>query len=194
MTVPADAKAAKHTVSAVDTKLNTATAAEFTVPGAIITVDPAEGPVGTSVTVTGSGFYAYTAITVKIGGYTFLSQPLSDAMGAFTYTMTVPGLAPGSTAVQVSDGTNTASAFFVIKAAAATVQTILSGISSKVVRVWGYSGGTWYMYDPADAAGSTLTTLTAGQGYWINVSEAVTLIYGGYSYALSAGWNLIGWR
>jgi hypothetical protein len=119
-------------------------------------------------------------------------------MGAFTYTFTVPGLAPGSTAVQASDGGftsgNTASAFFVIKAAAATVQSILSGISDKLVRVWGYSDGTWYMYDPADAAGSNLTTLTAGKGYWINVSEAVTLIYGGYSYVLSAGWNLIGWR
>jgi hypothetical protein len=159
-----------------------------------MTVTPAEGPVGTSVTVAGSGFYAYTAITVKIANYQFLQQPLTDAMGGFTYTFTVPGLAPGSTAVQASDATNTASSFFVIKQAAATVQTILAGISGKVVRVWGYDAGTWKMYDPADAAGSTLTTLTAGKGYWINASEAVTLIYGGYSYALSAGWNLIGWR
>jgi hypothetical protein len=194
MNVPADAKAGEHSIAATDIKGNSAAGAAFTVPGAIITVTPAEGPVGTSVTVTGSGFYAYTAITVKIANYQFLQQPLTNALGAFTYTFTVPGLAPGSTAVQATDATNTASAFFVIKEAAATVQTILAGISGKLVRVWGYSDGTWYMYDPADAAGSNLTTLTAGKGYWINVSEAVTLIYGGYSYALSAGWNLIGWR
>jgi len=198
MNVPADAKAAEHGIAAVDIKGNSAAGAAFTVPGSIIAVNPAEGPVGTSVTVTGSGFYSYTAISVKIGGYQFLQQPLSDVMGAFSYTFTVPGLAPGSTAVQASDGNfvsgNTASAFFVIKPAAATVQTILAGISGKVVRVWGYTDGTWYMYDPADAAGSNLTTLTAGKGYWMNVSEAVTLIYGGYSYVLGAGWNLIGWR
>jgi hypothetical protein len=57
--------------------------------------------------------------------------------------------------------------------------------------VWGYSNGTWYLYDPADPAGSDLTTLTHGSGYWINVNADCTLIYGGFSKALTAGWNLI---
>jgi hypothetical protein len=55
MNVPADAKAADHTIAANDVKGNSASSVVFTVPGAIITVTPAEGPVGTSVTVTGSG-------------------------------------------------------------------------------------------------------------------------------------------
>ena len=194
ITVPADAAAGTATVTAADLKLNSATAATFTVPGAIITVSPATGAAGTSVSVTGSGFAAYTAISVKIGNYQFLSQPLTDSVGAFTYSFTVPGLAPGSQPVSATDGASTASAYFVITSAGATVQSQTAGISSYLVRIWGYSGGTWYMYDPADAAGSDLATLVSGAGYWVNVNAACTLIYGGYSYALSSGWNLIGWR
>jgi hypothetical protein len=145
------------------------------------------------VTVTGSGFAAYTAITVKIGTYAFQAQPLSDIYGAFTYTFTVPGVAPGSQSISATDATSTASAFFVVKVAPATTQSQTASIASQLVRVWGYSGGTWYMYDPADAAGSNLATLTSGNGYWINVNADCTLVYGGFHKALSAGWNLIGW-
>jgi hypothetical protein len=194
ITVPADAAAGYATVSAADLKLNSAQSATFTVPGAIVSVTPATGAAGTTVSVAGSGFAAYTAVTVKIGNYQFLSQALTDPVGAFTYTFTVPGLAAGSQPVTASDGTSTASAYFVISATGATVQSQTAGISSQLVRIWGYSGGTWSMYDPADAAGSNLATLTSGSGYWINANAACTLIYGGYSYPLSAGWNLIGWR
>jgi len=157
-------------------------------------VNPSQGPVGTSVTVAGSGFAAYTAITVKIGNYQFLSQPLSDVFGTFTYTLTVPGVAPGAQSITASDSMSTASAYFVVSTAGATVQSQTNGISSYLVRVWGYSGGTWYMYDPLDTAGSNLATLVSGAGYWVNVNAACTLIYGGYSYPLASGWNLIGWR
>ncbi len=198
ITVPADAAAGYATVTAADSKSNAAASKTFTVPGALITVTPAQGAAGTSVTVTGSGFAAYTAVTVKIGTYKFLSQPLTDSVGAFTYTFTVPGLAAGSQPVSASDGDfttgSTASAYFVISSAGASTASQTAGISSQLVRVWGYSGGTWSMYDPADASGSTLASLVSGNGYWFNVSAACTLIYGGYSYPLNAGWNLIGWR
>lgn len=194
MNVPADAARGPNQVTAADGKGNAALAATFTVPGAAISVSPAEGPVTTSVAITGTGFNAYTAITIKIGGYTFLNQPLSSAIGDFTFTITVPGVAPGSQVISASDGTSTATTFFVVKEAPPTVQSALAGISSYVVRVWGYYNGVWQMYDPADPVGSTLTTLTPGRGYWINVNAACTLIYSGFSYALSSGWNLVGWR
>jgi hypothetical protein len=193
--VPATALigAGANTIGAADGNVNSATNAAFTVPGAAMTVTPTEGPVATSVTVAGSGFAAYTAVTVKIGTYAFQAQPLSDIYGAFTYTFTVPGVAPGSQSISATDGTSTASAFFVVKEAVATTQSQTASISSQLVRIWGYSGGTWSMYDPADAAGSNLVTLTSGNGYWINVNAACTLVYGGFHKALSAGWNLIGW-
>lgn len=193
MNVPAAAVVGQNTINASDGYTNAATV-KFTVPAAAITVTPTEGAAGASITVAGTGFAAYTALTVRIGTYTYMQQPLSDALGAFSTTITVPGLAPGTQSISATDGVNNVTAFFVIKTAPPTVASALANISGKLVRVWGYSAGVWQMYDPADAAGSDLTALTSGMGYWINVTEACTLIYGGYSYALSAGWNLIGWR
>ncbi len=194
ITVPADAAAGAATVSTLDGKGNSAASATFIVPGAYITLTPATGVAGTTVSVAGTGFAAYTAITVKMGNYAFMSQPLTDSLGTFTYTLTVPGLAPGSQPVTAFDGISTAWAYFVISSSGASVQSQISGISSYLVRVWGYSGGQWQLYDPADVAGSDLASLTSGAGYWINVNAACTLVYGGYSYALNSGWNLIGWR
>ena len=194
--VPATALvgAGANTIAAADGNSNSATPATFTVPGAAISVSPTEGPVATSVTVTGSGFAAYTAITVKIGTYAFQAQPLSDVYGAFTYTFTVPGVAPGSQSISATDAASTASAFFVVQEAPATTQTQTTSISSCLVRIWGYSAGTWSMYDPTDIAGSDLTTLTSGSGYWIKTNADCTLVYGGFHKALSGSdWNLMGW-
>ena len=198
MSVPATAIVGANAITADDGALkgNVATPATFIVPGAAITVTPAEGAAGTSVTVAGTGFAGYTQITVKLGVYEFPTRPLTGVLGDFIYTFTVPGLTPGTQSVSAYDPVNliTITAFFAIKTAPPTAASALATISTNLVRVWGYSGGTWSMYDPADAAGSNLASLTSGSGYWINVNAAVTLIYGGYSYALSTGWNLIGWR
>jgi hypothetical protein len=50
------------------------------------------------------------------------------------------------------------------------------------------------MYDPADLADSTITMLTDGTAYWIDVTANVTLTYGTYSWQLYTGWNNIGWQ
>ena len=73
---------------------------------------------------------------------------------------------------------------------------LLTTIGPALVRIWGFDGTTqrWRVYDPMVPALSDLTSLVQGQGYWVKVTIPVTLIVGGYSYALQAGWNLIGWR
>ncbi|GAG39993.1 unnamed protein product [marine sediment metagenome] len=88
----------------------------------------------------------------------------------------------------------TVSADFTVTAAAPTVAGAVTSISAELVRMWGYAAGQWQMYDPADTAGSDLASLVAGRGYWVKVDADITLIYGGNSYSLTAGWNLIGWR
>jgi len=192
--VPTSATPGMYTITAGDANSNTSPALTFTVPGAAITVSPNTGMAGTSAQLSGTGFRAYFPMTIKIGGYTLSSQALTAADGTFAFTFTVPGLAPGVQVVQASDGTNTATTFYTITAAPVSVSAQLAGISSQLVRVWGYGNGTWFLYDPADLAGSNLTTLTSGGGYWINVNAACTLVYGPNSYPLIAGWNLKGWR
>jgi hypothetical protein len=191
LTVPTAASGGDYSVTATDGNLNSSLAATFTVPGAAITVTPNQGVATTSVQLSGTGFRAYFPMTIKIGGYTLSSQALTDAIGSFTYAFTVPGLAPGVQVILATDGLNTATTFFTLSASPVTIGTQLASISTYVVRVWGYTDGTWYLYDPADPAGSDLTTLTHGNGYWINVSADCTLVYGGFSKALTAGWNLM---
>jgi len=198
ITIPNVPAAGTYSIYARDANSNAAVLATFTVPGAAITVSPQSGVALDTITVNGTGFKPYWGITVSIGGYNFPQQVFSNVLGAFTFSGQVPGLAPGAaTVVSATDGTSAATTFFTLNAGAPTVKSIVTPIASKLVIIWGYSGGTWYMYDPADAAGSSLLTLTAGNGYWIKVSADCILVYGGYSYSLSSaapGWTNIGWR
>ena len=194
LTVPeAASNTLPNTATATDV-LNTATTT-FTVPPAAITVTPDAGAAGTTVTVSGTGFPAYTQATIQLGTIIFDAKPLTNALGTFSQTIVVLPIQAGITTVSATTAaTGTLTKLFTVVAAPPTVASALSTISSQLVRVWGYSNGTWSMYDPSDAAGSNLATLVPGSGYWLNVNAACTLISGGYSYALSTGWNLMGWR
>jgi hypothetical protein len=173
---------------------NAAPAATFTVPGAFISVDPQDGGPGSAVTITGSGFTGYTPIQITIGGFPVPTIVLTSPLGDFTLAASVPGVQPGSRVVAAESGVSTlATTFFVVTQAPETVKTALASIMDQLVIVWGFVDGEWLFYDPADAAGSDLGGLVKGSGYWVNVSAAVDLIFGGNSYSLADGWNNIGW-
>jgi len=193
--VPPTAGTGANAVVASDGALgNAAASAAFMVPAASIAVTPTEGQQGTAITITGTGFQGYSGITIQIGAYSFPTTPLTSALGAFTFNSTIPGVAPGSQVVQAADGVGaTATTFFIVRQAPETVETALAGIMDKLVIVWDYAGGDWLFYDPSDVAGSDLAGLSSGVGYWLKVSEDCTLISGGHSYSLTAGWNNIGW-
>jgi len=183
-----------YTVTATDANSLTKTATH-SVPAAGVTISPTSGPSGTSVTVTLLGFPAYLTAHVTINGNDFTPSPApyTGASGSVVFNLIVPALPAGPVAIQVIAGSQTGSTFFTVTAGAATTSSALASISSQLVRVWGYSGGTWSFYDPADIAGSDLTTLTSTNGYWIDVNAACTLLYGSFNKALSTGWNLVGW-
>ena len=77
----------------------------------------------------------------------------------------------------------------------AITSTALAGLGTNLVRIWGFDAATqrWRLYDPLTPHLSDLTFLVRGHGYWINVNTAQKFIYGGYSYDLQPGWNLVGW-
>jgi hypothetical protein len=181
------------------------------IPDAVVRLEPASGPSGSIVKVTGEGFRTFETVgKVEIGGRGTLGGRTvnTDANGNFTIPdVVVPGLDPGihSVKVEVSTGTRrtTASSSFTVTAPAAGLPpvttvapaTALAPLGANLVRVWGYDGATqrFRLYDPAAALLSDLTLLTRGQGYWINVKAAQTVVLGTGTYSLSAGWNLIGW-
>jgi hypothetical protein len=184
-------------VAATDGYGNSAAAQAFLISPASLSIDPATGPAGTQATVTGVGLQPQTAVSaLTIGGGSVLpagTSVITDTLGGFTVTVLVPGLASGAQTVQATVLGVNYTTFFTISEAEATTATVMSTISTQLVRVWGYAAGAWQMYDPADVIGSDLATLTDGRGYWVKVTEAVTLVYLGKSRALDLGWTLIGW-
>ena len=84
-----------------------------------VTVEPLSGPVGTQVTVGGTGFNANTTITLKFNGdETAVPPALTGASGNFTLKFTVPPSSSGDHTIEISDGTNVASQNFVVIPAA----------------------------------------------------------------------------
>ena len=75
------------------------------------------------------------------------------------------------------------------------VEQGLATIAGKYASVWGYDSRRqkWLLHVPGAPAISDLQVLQQGKGYWLNATEAVTLTYGGDTWSLEAGWNLLGW-
>lgn len=186
--------------SAADNYGNASMSGTLAVPNPKLTVDPASGPVGSTITITGEGFLPLTALTgITMTGVALLpaGTVLTNSVGGFTATATVPGLSPGGHGVSAT-ANETASTSFTISASAAAAATPATGfatIADTIVIAWAFDAATqqWEVYDPAEGAPSTLTVLTTGQGYWVQVAEDCTLTYGSKTYDLKAGWNLIGW-
>jgi len=207
--IPATAVPGANRLDAQDDRGNKALTAIFTVPGAAIQVtdpDPAEGPAGSSFTITGSGFGAYSGIKVTITGfgagaaYQFPTSAFTSSLGAFTFTSTIPGVAPGSAVLSATDNDSTATTFFVVTQPEETVETALASIMDNVVIVWHYDNqdAEWFFFDPLDP-GSDLETLEAGGAYWIKVDlaegvDSIELVWGVHAYTLYDGWNNIGWQ
>jgi uncharacterized repeat protein (TIGR02543 family) len=67
----------------------------------------------------------------------------------------------------------------------ANLATQIASIISNVDSLWAYRGGVW---------AANMPYMLIGAGYFIHMKAPATLSYGGFTYPLIAGWNLIGWR
>jgi len=108
-----------HTFQAKDSSSNSATLSFSVTQG--ITINPQSGPSGTVVQVTGEGFSASKAISIKLDGTGVVaspSTPATDASGDFTASFTVPAIFGGSHSVVVSDGTFSVTASFNVTSSA----------------------------------------------------------------------------
>jgi hypothetical protein len=116
-----------HTIKAEDASSNYATAT-FAVAHKI-TITPATGAPGMTVTVNGSGFGASKPVTIKYNAAAVTTTPATintDSTGSFSASFTVPASVAGTYAVEASDGTYSASANFAI-----TINITLSEITSE---------------------------------------------------------------
>ena len=91
----------------------------YAVMPASILLCPASGSIGTNVTVNGFGFLPSTSVDFVLGSTDVTPSivPSTDGTGKFNATIKVPtssDLVPGSYILEVTDGTNTATAIFTI--------------------------------------------------------------------------------
>ncbi len=82
-----------------------------------ITLDKTQGIAGTTVTITGTGFAASTAITATFNNSAVaLSSSITNTTGGFVVTFTVPTAATGSYNVQVTAGSLASAGFSIVDA------------------------------------------------------------------------------
>jgi N-acetylneuraminic acid mutarotase len=74
------------------------TAEVFTPP--LASVSPASGPVGTQVTVSGSGFYAGETVTLYWNSITVIDRVKTDTAGGFSATITIPKASTGAHTIE----------------------------------------------------------------------------------------------
>ena len=173
----------------------------FSVPAAAMSLSGETGAVGSQLTVSGTGFQGLSPLNaITVGGVQVHpgTTVVSSASGDWSVTVTVPGIGAGATTVSTVlnvGGGAAVTRLFTVSAAPATVQSALAPLGTNLVRVWGFDSATQShnLYDPNAAAASDLATLVRGGGYWINVTEAQTVVLGSSQYTLNAGWNLIGY-
>lgn len=123
-------KTFKTLLSAVAAALGLALALAAVQPAAAqaaagqISLSPATGPAGSSITVTGSGFKASTTGTVIIGSTTF---PLkTTTAGTFSAPATIPAAATGKVTVTAKTSSVQASAVFTVAASTTTTTPALA--------------------------------------------------------------------
>ena len=80
-----------------------------------ITLNPAQGPAGAAVTVSGAGFKPSTTGTVIAGSATFSFS--TTAAGAFSTGITIPAVAPGNLTITAKTSSVKASAIFAVATA-----------------------------------------------------------------------------
>ena len=111
-TIP-ELPAGTHTVEASDGTMVGVASATFTVvPKAEI--DKTSGKAGDTVTVTGTGFKAGTAVVINFGGDTNVTPDgaKTDAKGSFSASFTVPAVAEGTHNVKISVGSDSVTKTF----------------------------------------------------------------------------------
>jgi len=190
------------------------------VPKASVTISPDEGPTGTEVTITGTGFKTFSTLSdLTLGGIDVRPAPVpsTDSEGGFVTKVIVPQSNTGSQSVTATVATTVATDTFTVVAAAATAVPVpvvaseapadalaaLISNNDNLQRVWHFDPSQqsaapdygWFLYDPRPvfASANTVELIAGGKFYWINVREAQDAVLGGVSRSLFAGWNPVTW-
>jgi len=142
-----------------------------------ITVSPASGPPGASVTVTGSGWGANALVAITFD-FSFLKEVNANSQGAFTTTVTIPTTAtPGAHAIKANAGGAPVEAPFTVTAPQALIN--LSPTSGTVGAIITISGSNFGASKPItikfDNANTTTNPATVTSSSTGTFSATITI-------------------
>lgn len=199
-TVPAYLVGA-HVVQAVDA--TTSAAATFTITVPTITITPASGSVGSTVTVSGSGFATSSPLTVKFDTALQNTSPstiTSSSSGSFTCTLTVPSSVAGAHTIQVTDTFgNSATTVYTVTAPTYTLtvlsdapsyvkgaQVTISGLLTSTSSVAGYLVSIRVNDPLGNNVYSTIVTTNSGGSYTVSTLGTLSQQTGTYTIQATA--------
>jgi len=209
-----------YTVTGASSATTNVTGVTHEIPRATVSISPASGPTGTSVTIVGQGFKTYSTLSaLELGGIDVRPAPVpsTDSEGSFTTTVIVPQSNSGSQSVTATVASTVATDTFTVTKLAPTATpapvvasqapadalAALISNNDNLQRVWHFDPSAqdvapdfgWFLYDPRPvfAAANSVTEIAGGKFYWINVREAQSAVLGGESRSLFAGWNPVTW-
>lgn len=114
------------------------------------------------------------------------------------YTTKVIGLKPFNYSIPLINGWNLVSLPILSNSGDAIASVMSNLTGSTYSLLWGYQGGAWKMYDPANTGFSDLTTMSAGNGYWMYMNGTGSLGVTGQAasktVSMATGWNLVGYN
>ena len=184
---------------------------EYKVPAATIMVEPAMAKPGDAVTLSVDGMPVHAPVdTITIGGRAVLGGLSfnTDRTGAVSAEgIVVPGLDPGTYAVQLDVGETVAIGSIDVQAegvagVTAALPGALEELGDNLVVVWHFDtvSKEWTFYDPRPetAEFNTLTELVGGEAYQVLVSADVTnVVLNGKTRSLTCSgdncWNQVVW-
>ena len=191
-----------------DSGVAVTTSARHEVPGASVVLNPASGPPGTTVTMTGQGFRHYAQVQSAVIGTIDITPGravTTDANGEFTLSFLVPGIGSGQQTVTVSVAGVTSSAPFDISPSGVPLGTptpvaeAMENLGGRFVRSFHFDNDAkaWTFYDPVVAEESSQEFMIAGEVYLVQVRESGEAILNGKLRQLTCRegncWNQIVW-
>ena len=174
------------------------------VPGGNLTVSPASGRPGDTITITADGFQAYAPVVkLTIGNLAIPHAGVNtDGDGDFQMDLTLPALPVGTHSMFVGVGGTAANPgnsdvlVFTVTTGPAPVRPTAEVFkdlidAGNLERVYHYvnATATWLVFDPRPdfAEFNDYTEATSGQAVWVKVTNAAQF----QGEPLFAGWNLI---
>ena len=165
--------------------------------GPTISVTPASGRPGATITINGIDFKAYAPVTAaSIGGLTIPTGATNtDEDGNFTLAATLPSLPSGTQSLTVSVNNSPETVVFTITEAGPATLPSADAFASLIsannlIVVWYFDNDTkgWSFYDPRPevAAAVDLDMVTSGDNVWIQITADQEF----QGEMLTAGWNL----